>query len=289
MSTGAGKLDQFESMFRSALHEVFHYAPPKLHRIAVVTDLDDTASEALRDEVKASLAHLGGEGAIDWLLLPRSAWASEAPAIPALLQQLGALQPDLIVSQRHLLGSVRDLPHTLGSVVDTLSQAQPAPLLLLPPEGGLRPDGLERVLAVTSHITGDDLLVSWAVKVTMDHGRLFLAHVEDDVTLERYLDVISRIPELDSDDARARLPQKLLDLPRDYLASIGAVLTEHDISETIVPIVRMGHALTDYRHLADAHDVGLIVVNGRDDRQRAMHGLAHALAIELRHRPMLVL
>ncbi len=183
---------------------------------------------------------------------------------------------------------MRDLPHSLGSVVDTLSQAQPVPVLLLPSSGEL-PTQIQTVLAVTDHITGDDQPVSWAVAITTDQGRLLLAHVEDDVTLERYLDVIDRIPTIDSTVARAAISEKLLALPRDYLASLQRVLTEHGIGETVVPIVRIGHAVADYRHLADAHDVDLIVVSGRDDRQRAMHGLAHALAVELRNRPMLVL
>ena len=51
----------------------------------------------------------------------------------------------------------------------------------------------------------------------------------------------------------------------------------------------MGHAVSDYRKLVDAHDIHLVILNGRDDRQRAMHGLAHSLAIEFRHLPVLVL
>ena len=99
--------------------------------------------------------------------------------------------------------------------MDSLSQGQPAPVLILPapdparlPEGGCR-----RVLAITDHLTGDDALVSWAVTFAPPNSQLYLAHVQDDVVLERFLSVVERIRELDTDDARKLIPEKLLNQP----------------------------------------------------------------------------
>ena len=41
--------------------------------------------------------------------------------------------------------------------------------------------------------------------------------------------------------------------------------------------------------LIDDHDVNLLVFNTKDDKQLAMHGMAYSLAVELRHRPLLLL
>ncbi|MBX2799495.1 MAG: hypothetical protein KTR31_17600 [Myxococcales bacterium] len=283
MSTGDKKLDEFESVFRSALHDVFHYQPPPLRRIALVSDTDSPDLE----EARAFLRRSHGAGQVEWQAIPASLWAADrAAAIPTLVSHLDEISPDLVVTRRNLLSAV-DAPFSLGSVVDTLTQAQPTPVLLLPDD--LQERTIRSVMAVTPNMAGEDELVSWAATLTPEQGTLVLAHVEDDVTMQRYLDVIGRIRDISSDDANQRIPEKLLDIPRDYLARIQEVLAQQGISEQVVPIVQMGHALTDYRHLVDAHYVDLLVVNGRDDRQRAMHGLAHALAVEIRHRPLLML
>ena len=291
MSTGDHKLDEFESLFRSAISDVFHYRKPSVTSVAVVSDLDETRTAAVAEAVKRWLGTVDGAEGAAVHVLAHDAWADgDTAAIPRLMEQLEAKQVDLVVTTRGLLGRTRALPFTLGSVADMLSQGQAAPLLLLPDlDPGAVPTGTERVLAVTNHLQGDDELVSWAVALTPHQGTLFLAHVEDDVTVERILEAIGRIREIDSDVARERLPAKLLELPLQYVTTIGRVLTERGIQENIVPIVQMGHALTDYRRLVEEHGVQLVVVSGRDDRQRAMHGLAHALSVELREQPVLVL
>ncbi len=288
MSTGASKLDEFESMFRSALHEVFHYERPELRRALVVDDGTAAECAALAERIATFLRSADVATDVAWDRLDRAAWAGgpEHP-IPTLLARLAEAPPDLVVCRRHLLGAARDLPYTLGSVVDTLTQAQPAPVLLLPTAA--LPEAPRTVLAVTDRMTGQDALVSWAARVARPGGTLVLAHIEDDDTLERYLGVITRIRQIDTETARETLPPKLLDLPRGYLGSVRAGLERAGLNLTVTPVVRMGHALSDYCQLVDEHAVDLVVVDTKDDRQRAMHGLAHALAVEIRHRPLLLL
>ena len=294
MPTGTSKLDEFESLFRSAIHEVFTFSPPVLNKALLVTDLDEAASKELLVKVQAFLSSIDSAHHVTWQIASREVWVgTDAPPVRVLLDLVDASGAQLIVTYRHLLGNLHDLPHTLGSVVDTLTQATPAPVLLLPPlarpdfDALLRPT--DRVMVVTDHITGDDHLVNWGVHFTHVDGTLFLAHIEDDATLERYLDVISKIRGIETDYARKEIPEKLLELPQRYLETVAGVLKKNHVPETVVPLVRLGHAITDYRKLLEEHDIDLLIVNTKDAQQSAMQAMAYALAVEIRHRPLLLL
>ena len=47
--------------------------------------------------------------------------------------------------------------------------------------------------------------------------------------------------------------------------------------------------VADYKRLAAARDVDLLVMNTKDSGQLAMHGLAYELAVELNDIPLLLL
>jgi len=281
-------------MFRSAVKEVFTFAPPTLRNGLVVSDLSREASTALEGAVRELLSTIDSADRITWSDLAREDWADPRPGDPIenLLAQIARRQPDLIVTYRHLLDSNKDSPYTLGSVVDTLTQAIDTPVLLLPPptaEGYQSLNGTHRVMVVTDHLTGNDELVNYGVEFTQREGTLYLAHVEDQADMERFLDVIDKLRQFDSNLAREEIPAKLLALPEDYIASIVAALQRENIRETLVPLVRLGHRLTDYRQLVDENEIDLLIVSGRDESQLAMHSMAHALAVELRDKPLLLL
>lgn len=282
------KLDAFESVFRSAIKERFRFEPPEIGAIAVVTDLDRDEAAALRDQVRAFLRVIDPFGKLDYTVVSNSDYTD----VPSLLETIERTRPDLIVSYRSLRAS-RDLPFTLGAYLDTMTQATTTPVLVLPSPS--RDDFAEllvetkRVMVVADHLTGDHRLVSWGVHFCANDGTLHLVHVEDDETFARYVDAVSKIPDIDTDYVRERLGNKLLQLPRDYIGTIAQVLAENDIHENVVPTVAMGHALTDYKQLIEQNDVDLLVFNTKDDRQLAMHGMAYSLAVEIRHKPLLLL
>ena len=296
MPTGDRKLDEFESLFRSAVKEVFHFQPPELRRALLITDLERGASAALEASVRAFLSTIDSAEQMEWSDLAREDWADPRPGDPIenLLAQIRAREPDLIVTYRHLLAANKNNPYTLGSVVDTLTQAVEVPVLLLPPtEIGapmLAPQsGTHRVMVVTDHLTGRDELVNLAVEFTQNDGTLFLAHIEDQTPLEHILEVIDKLRRIDSEQAREDIPAKLLSMPADYIDSVVGVLKKNGVNETLVPVVRMGHGLRDYAELVAEHQIDLIILSGKDESQQAMHGMAHALAVELRHKPILLL
>jgi len=144
-------------------------------------------------------------------------------------------------------------------------------------------------MAVTDHLRGEHHLVDWACHLTAGQGTLLLSHVEDQAVFERYIDVISRIPGIDTDGARVAIEAQLLKEARDFIASVRSSLAERHTAITVEEIVRMGHHLTEHKQLVAEHDVSLLVLSTRDEDQLAMHGLAYPLAVELRDVPMLML
>ncbi len=75
---------------------------------------------------------------------------------------------------------------------------------------------------------------------------------------------------------------------RDDL-ELSRLLIEAGANVTIEHLVVFGHHLSEYKRLIDEHAVDLLVLNTKDEDQLAMHGIAYALAVELREIPLLML
>ena len=279
------KLDDFESVFRSAVKTQFHLKPPVIESVLVISDLEETAAASFLNAVQG---FLGLGDSVDWLTLN----ADENTEVPDILDRVRRNPPSLVVCYRHILGNGAMLPYSLGSTVDSLTQATDVPVLLLPRpdnEDARLPATTGRVMVVTDHLTGDDRLVNWASELCNDDGTLFLTHIEDERILAKYLEVVSKIPGLDLDLATEKIPKKLLSMPLDYVQSTAAVLASHDIHELVVPIVQLGTPMTAYKALVEEREIDLLVMNTKDSGQSAMHSLAYALSVEIRERPLLLL
>ena len=87
------KLNQFESVFRSADKATFAYRALSFGQVLLVTDLSATDSEELLAEVHAFLGAIDGSGT-EWSVLPGAAFDN----VQALLEGVEARQPDLIVT-----------------------------------------------------------------------------------------------------------------------------------------------------------------------------------------------
>lgn len=279
------RIDQFESVFRAASKPRYAPGDVRLDRILVVTDLDGEAGRRYTARLMAFLGGVAGIDSAEWTELH-----GEAETVGALLEAVQNHRPDLVCTYRNLHSGSFRWPYTLGDHAAVLTQVTDAPVLLLP-----RPDddldealkNTDRVMAITDHLAGDARLVDHALAFTRPGGTLTLAHVEDDHVFERYLDVIGKIPEIDTDTARELIAARLLKEPRDYVDSIRSALA--DAGVTVTDEVIMGHQLSAYRALVDKQGIDLLVLNTKDDDQLAMHGLAYPLAVELRRVPMLML
>ena len=196
--------------------------------------------------------------------------------------------------RRDLKTSAKEHPYSLGTYIDVLTQATTIPVMLFPREvvdsdveGNW--DDSNSVMAVTDHLAGEDRLVSYAAQLTEPNGKLFLMHVEDQATFERYMRTIEKIPAIDTDTARQEILDQLLEDPMDYIKSCAKVLHDHALPLEVIPHVTIGRIMADYRRLIDEHEVDVLVMNTKDEDQLAMHGLAYPLSVEIRETPLLLL
>ena len=278
-------LDEFESVFRAADKETFEAETIQLDTVSVVCDLDEGDAAKLVDDIQALLGKVPGSAPKEWKTI------SQFGSVKELVDEVTEHAPNLVCTYRNLQIPATEFPYSLGVYIDVLTQATPYPILLLPhPQTDTQwPQHTNNVLAITDHLAGDHHLVSFSSRLTASEGSLVLAHLEDENELERYMQTISRIPAIDTDDARAGLEHQLLKEPTDYIESCRAWLDSHRADLNVAAEVSIGHRLEDCRRLIADHNVDLVVMNTKDADQMAMHGLAYPIAVELRETPLLLL
>lgn len=282
------KIDQFESVFLSSAKAVYRGQSIGLAKVLVVTDLGSAEAEALAERLRRFLRVLGPEVRF----VPVT--GDRCETIEQLLGLVEQDRPDLICSYRNLHSLAWQWPHSLGAHLDVLTQATEVPVLVIPHPKAKRE--LEHalvdtnvVMAVTDHLAGDDRLVSYAVRFTERDGTLYLTHVEDGATFDRYIQTISKIASIDTETAERDIRQQLLKEPLDYIRSCRERIEADRLPVRIEEVVLIGSGLREYTRLIEEHKVDLLVMNTKEDNQLAMHGLAYPLAVELRQIPLLML
>ncbi len=283
------KLDQFESVFKSADKAVYMYDRPTFDRVLLVTDLNEDDAADIASRVRSFLTAIDDAGT-RWDTLSGDDFGS----VQALLESIEERKPDIIVTYRHLHSEAWRWPHSLGEYLDVMTQATSVPVLVLPHPDADRalPHSIkdtDRVMAITNHLTGDNRLVNMAVRFTEPGGTCWLTHVESQPVFERYMDVISKIPAIDTDVAREVLAEQLLKEPRDFIAACRAEINAQGLTISIEEVVAMGRRVDEYGELITKREIDLLVLHTKDDNQLAMHGAAYVLAVELRGIPLLML
>ncbi len=281
-------IDQFESAFRAADKKQFELLPFTLENVLVVTDLDRADAEPFADEARTLISAVAKEHEPKWTVFG----AEQYESIDDLASQIDQYAPDLICTYRNLKSPTRSFNYTLGSYLDIMTQTVVAPVLVLPhPELNDRrvPDNTDSVMVMTDHLTGDNRLVSVAMRLVESGGHIWLTHVEDEQQIQRFLSIVSKIPSLNTESAEKDIRAQMLKEPSDYIESCRSFLEQSDLDVSIKSLVTTGNHLHDYQRLAEEHDVDLLVINTKDEDQLAMHGLAYPLTVELRNTPLLLL
>ena len=283
-------LDQFASVFNAAAKPVYKHSAIEINKVLAITDLEETQGKLYQQSIRNFLSVVDREADANWQTVP----GNDFETVHDLIQLVEKERPDFIATYRHLHSEAWRWPYSLGEHLDVLIQITASPVLVLPhpdrkgvPEHAL--NDTTHVMAVTDHLAGDDRLVHYAVRFTQENETLILAHVEDEVVFSRYIDSISKIPEIDTDIARDVIMEQLLSEPSEYISSCTEMLAKERIKISVESSVTVGHRLDHFQNLLKEHEVDLLVLNSKDEDQLAMHGKAHPLAVELRSTPMLFL
>lgn len=281
-------IDQFESVFKAADKPQFHLLEQSLNHVLYVTDGDDEQTQQFAEMAAVYVDVIKDLNETTATKLSAGSYET----VESLLDQIAQIGPDYIVTYRNLHVPADDYLYGVGVYVDVLTQATKLPIMVLPnPRTGWKPKSpaLQTVMAMTDHMTHAERLISIAARCVRPNGHLWLTHVEDQVTLERYLAVIGKIPEIDTDIAREKIVNQILREPREYIETCRKAIRAAGLELEVHDEVVLGDHLSDYRRLVEQHEVELLVMNTKDDEQLAMHGLAHPLAVEMRETPLLLL
>lgn len=282
-------LDQFESVFKSSDKAVYQYAMPEFRHVLLVTDLDAEHNSRFTKQVRTYLSAVDND-VIQWTTITGDDFGS----VKQLLEQIENRKPDLIVTYRHLKSKAWQWPYSLGEYLDVMTQATAVPVMVMPHPHADRTNAhnlinTNHVMAITDHMTGDDQLVNMALTFTNNQGTCWLSHVENQAVFERYMDVISKIPLLNTDAARESIATQLLKEPSDYIAVCQREIQTHLPNLKIKQMVLMGRRIDEYRKLIKDHEIDLLVMHTKSEDHLAMQGAAYPLAVGLRTIPLLLI
>lgn len=280
-------IDEFESMFRRADKEQYSCVEIPIESVTLVSDGSRSEAEAVEADVRQFISQLSGTSG--WRIITGDEYHTVSELMAAIDQQ----QTDLLITHRHLQETSLVPQHSLGVYLDVLTQTTSIPVLVLPGTAvspmKLAERDCDRVMVVADHISGDNRLINYGAAMCRPGGTMWLCHVEDDLVFERYMQVIGRIPEIDTEAARVLIENQLLKEASDFIEECARVIHAEGPNIRVEPYVGRGHHLRDYRQLIEQHDADLLVLNTKDDDQLAMHGSAYSLSVELTDVSMLLL
>jgi len=284
------KVDQFESVFRSAIKDVFQYRDICCQSVLVVSDLEPQMAKNFLADVQKFATALDMHDVTGWKVLNGNDFTTTVD----LLAIIDSVKPDLLFTYRNLHSQAWRHPHSLGEHTDVMLNKTDVPVVVLPnPHAHTAHDhamiDTNVVMALTDHLSNSHDLVNYAVRFTENDGLLMLVHIEDDNTFTRYMDVISKIESIDTDEAREKIKHQLIKEPTEYIETVKSILAEQKLPIEIHEIVTFGHRLKQIRDYIEQYKVDLLVMDTKDEDHSAIHGLAYPLAVELRQIPLLLM
>ena len=280
-------IDQFESVFRSSIKPSYEPNLIKFEKILLVTDLEEEDAQRFLQDLMPLFTHLAGSGELEVTQLPKA----QSNDVQHLIDEVNQRSLDLVVTHRHL-HSNRPLTYTLGDHIEVLTQVTNVPILLFPHHSKKQDINFtlpDRVMVLTDQLDDHPGLIDAALTLVKEEGLISLAHIEDEAQYERYMNFISKIPEIDTQIARESIKSQIFKEAEDFVEVIKGTLQSRGLKVSVHSDIRMGHQLKTYVSMVELNHIDMVVMQSKDDDQIAIHGLSYPLAVELSTLPLLIM
>ena len=281
-------IDEFESQFRRAAKEHFKFESIGWEKILIVVE----KPEVLEGHVNQLSANMLGS---KFAASPKVEVFSLLPQEPVteFIKRIKEIEPSLIITHRHLFHLSPQQIQSLGIHIDVITQSTDIPVLLIPETDSCEshdiPTTFKKVIVLSDHLPKDSHLISYGISVAAENAELILVDMEDRLAFDRFIEIVSKIPEIDTELAREKVKEQLFKEAEEFQDDCLATLVELNLPLTLKKEVRFGSTVADFRELVSAHNADLIVMNTKDHEQLAMHGLAYPLAVEFTDIPLVML
>ena len=184
--------------------------------------------------------------------------------------------PDLILVQRQLGISNKDLTYSIGPVLESITQEINIPVLVLPHDvEGLK---IETIGIGFDHQIDNSNLINKGLLMKKDMTNLELIHIEDETIFNYYLDAISKIPGINTEFAETNIKETILSLSGDFFRDVVSKLESDKVKTGIH--TQFGETIQCYDDIIKGHKIDLLVFEAEDESKMAMHSLGHSLTIQ---------
>ena len=280
-------IDQFESVFRSAIKPAYEPNKVTFSKVLLVTDLEESVLTKYHEEIRLLLQSMGNGSEVELVDLPREL----SQNVEQLVSEVQRHSPDLVITHRHLHAGQK-LLYTLGDHIEVLTQVTEVPILLFPHHSDWEKGRFKqpsRVMVLTDQLNDHPRLIDAALTIVQEEGLISLAHIEDEAQYQRYMNFISKIPEIDTEVARTSIKDQMFREAEAFVEVIKTTLEERLFKVNVHSDIRMGHQLQTYVSMVELNHIDLVVIQSKDEDQIAIHGLSYPLAVELKDLPLLIM
>ena len=271
-------VDEFESVFRAATRKVFHIDRPELNRALIVCDLGGDARDGYVSGVRNWLESICGQIEVADV----DAWHN----VTSLRALITEKSPDLLVSYRGVRTDAWRFGDSLGIHLNTMTRGLKLPTIVTPhPEHKQIVNPIRSIMVLTDHLTGDDRLVNFGMRLGPGEDlELHLVHMENDAAFDRFVEAVSKVPEVDTNVVRETVLNQLLKEPHDYIQHVREMLDAQGISANVQAHIQTGHLVSDYRAILEKANPDLVVFPTLSEDRIALDGAAYSLAVNLTER-----
>ena len=276
------KLDHFASLFRAADKEQIVIPDISIRQILLVTDMNQEDSLQIWEKWK---------GLFDPSVDIRIFDAEISLHLPSLIEAMKHVECDLVVTYRCLHSDAWQYPYAIGSYVEVLTQIIPFPVLLMPhphqnTDTYTKPKNL---LLFSSELTQESELVGFAnAFVASKDESLIMIQMDDKATYDRIFDIISKIPQIDTDDAQYYIQERRSLEMKDWVTRCIDFLEQKGNAPHMSYMDIYDPSMKKCASLIEEHQADLLIINTKDDEQLAIHGLAYPIMVQFRNIPLLL-